>query len=470
MKPTLIPLIFLCTLLLGGCNNTFPPARPLELSGPDYQADEFSSPAIVMDTNSNYHIARAECRLADGSACRAIYESGMLGGRLDYRAYQPEEGHSLRYPDIAIATTNVAFMVWLDCPAGGLDSRLCSTQWMRSDQPDNIHTLDEGYYNLTPPLVVVNGATVYAVHEVAVVEQGSALRYCEIGDPDYACHWVSEDVEDGARRTDFSAVVSDTGSLHAAWLEYGGGYPSLYYADNDNNHVDDMSIPKNLGTFEALAPAITIVHRNSTGPQVYVFLASQDTPSDRIHSFDCVAADCTELIHATLNLPAAEEWKISGKLSVNNDTQPMPSIAFAAETTQYPGETDIYSVSFVRDYPDNEPILVNDSAQDGLMNDCEPVVINNPFGYPAVGWRICGMENQRGNVYYDPGINYEGFPRIRLIHQSNFNGRSGLDADLYEANTGTNVAGTWNEFQKDGRLATWLAYNSAVVFLPLISQ
>jgi hypothetical protein len=56
----------------------------------------------------------------------------------------------------------------------------------------------------------------------------------------------------------------------------------------------------------------------------------------------------------------------------------------------------------------------------------------------------------------------------QVIHSPDtfMNGRGTLDM----AANGDLVAGIWNEYQADGRLATWFAYNAHMLWLPVVKK
>jgi hypothetical protein len=92
------------------------------------------------------------------------------------------------------------------------------------------------------------------------------------------------------------------------------------------------------------------------------------------------------------------------------------------------------------------------------------VVVLVSGGYLGIGWHICGFPPSRGDVYfYNVGNGPDG-----VIHSpaTDFAGRGGLEM----AANGDYVAGIWNEVQNDGRIATWLAYNSYLIYLPSIMK
>ena len=457
MKRTFSLLALVSLLLLTACLATTPPPGPLRLSGASYQSTDDDQLAVAVDASGRKHIARAECRTDTGKSCRIIYQSTHVGEQGAYQVWTPVTGYTFRNPDIAVTNSGLAFVTWQNCPDDNPSTRLCSTWFLRSDNDLGAYVLDIGTHSLSAPVVVSRGEVVYAVHEVTVGTASSALRFCKISDPEYDCFWASDHADTGLPRSAIAAAVSGYGSLHVAWL-YGDGTSRIAYSsDNYAAQNADMSILLNMGTANYLPPVVAIETDNT---YVYYALATNELASDRMTLYYCAPTNCsTNGGVKVINLPEEKAWSIYGKPSITAGSA-WALVGFSAITTDHSSQSEVYYFTYpaggtetavTRPYPTN--------LGDG-NNDCDPVVALVD-GWITIGWHICGFPPARDDVYI-----YDYINGGRIVHASAWAGRGGLDL----AANGEYVAGIWNELQGDGRIATWLAFNSHMTWLPVIKK
>jgi hypothetical protein len=128
MKRTLPWLLALCMLLLAGCTETYPPPAPRSLMDVNHTATADGQLAIAMDPTGAKHILRAVCPVgAANPECTLTYEMTRQGevGALWY--FTPAGGYTFRNPEVTVTDSNVAYLIWQNCPTDNLTGRLCST-------------------------------------------------------------------------------------------------------------------------------------------------------------------------------------------------------------------------------------------------------------------------------------------------------------------------------------------------------
>ena len=461
MKRIAACLLGLSLLLLNGCANTFRPPAPLSLSGGLYQSTDDSQLAIAVDASGGKHTAHVECLVATGLSCRVIYEVTHSGEVSAYQSYLPSSGYSFINPDVAVTDSGLAVVAWQNCPEGDPNTRLCSTWFVRSDTLSTLHVLEVGTHSLSAPLVVSRGEVIYAVNEVTNGAVGSALRYCKVSNLANPCYWVSDHPDpgsdDGVRRTEATAVVSSSGSLHVVWLATAASNKSAYYNDNYGALSADMDHWLSLGSDVSLPPAMAM---QTNGADLYIALATHETPSDQLRLWYCAPQNCASKGGTTqVNLPAAQKWVFLAKPSITAGSDVMYG-TFSASNTDHPTQKDIYDFSYkaggavpgvTRTYP---------TTLAAGSNACDPAIVL-VASFETIGWHVCGFPPARSDIYL-----YDTAHGGRIIHTSNFAGRGGLGM----AANGDFVGGIWNEVQSDGRVATWLAFNSYLTMLPVIRK
>jgi hypothetical protein len=134
MKRTLPWLLALCMLLLAGCTETYPPPAPRSLMDVNHTATADGQLAIAMDPTGAKHILRAVCPTgAANPECTLTYEMTRQGevGALWY--FTPAGGYTFLNPEVTVTDSNVAYLIWQNCPADNLTGRLCSTWYTTSD-------------------------------------------------------------------------------------------------------------------------------------------------------------------------------------------------------------------------------------------------------------------------------------------------------------------------------------------------
>jgi hypothetical protein len=460
-------ILLLCALLLTGCPAGLPTPAALQLSGATYQSTDDAQLAIAVDASGAQHIARIECDTTTGKACRVIYEARRNGVTLAYQPYSPSTNYLFRNPDIAVTNSGTAYMTWQNCPDNDPNTRLCSTWYISSDSLSTLHVLEIGTHSLSAPVVVARGQTVYAIHEITNGATGGALRYCQVSPAVNPCHWVSghpDSATDTLRRWHASAAVSSYGALYVAWLENAGGANSnTYYNDNYGAANSDMVHSLSLGPNVLYFPPAIAVETDDSW--VHILLSIDNTPgsgSDEMDIYYCNPVNCAGGGGIrTVDLPVGKSWKIHGTPSLTAGSA-WAVAAFSAENSDYTG-TEIFSFYYSGGAaaPTASAIPLHTALSTGTT-DCDPLVVLVSGTYLAIGWHICGFPPSRGDVYFYSTAN--GPDGVIHSPATTFAGRGGLDL----AANGDYVAGIWNEVQADGRIATWLAYNSYVTYLPVI--
>jgi hypothetical protein len=459
MKRCLPWFLVMSIFLLSSCTTTYPRPAPRSLYDINSSATPDDQIFIAVSPDGTKHILRAECPAGANPSCKLTYESTRIGeiGVLWY--FTPAGGYTFRNPDVTVTDSNVAYLIWQNCPAGASDGRSCATWYTRSDDMQ-AHVLDLGTHSLSAPILASRGETVYAVHEVTNnYANGSALRFCRISDPSYTCRWVSghPTLDDGVRRTNAAAAVSAAGTLHVAWLEGAGPSKTGYYNDNAGAPDSDMAHLMTMGSGPFFPPAMAIQPNDA---HLYISLAANESTSDWMRLFYCAPYDCQ---HAggvkTIELPVSRQWYLldAPSLTASDD---WAFFGFAAVTSDHPTQSDIYlgtcsptssSCGVNRPYP---------TVLEDYSHDCDPVVALVD-GWMAVGWHVCGFTPMSDDVSF-----YDTINGGRIIHATDWQGRGGLAM----AANGEYVAGIWNEIQSDGRLATWLAFNAHMTYLPVVRK
>ncbi|PKO14369.1 MAG: hypothetical protein CVU39_15140 [Chloroflexi bacterium HGW-Chloroflexi-10] len=444
-------------LLLSACTATYPPPAPLRLSEALYQSTDDSQMAIAMDSGGGKHIVRVECKIDTGSSCRVIYEVTHTGEQGIYKVYTPASDYTFRNPDVAVTDSGLAIVIWQNCPASDSATRLCSTWFVRSNDLNSLAVLDLGTHSLSAPIIASRGEIIYAVHEVTIGAAGSALRYCKVSDAPYTCYWVSNHPapDDGVRRMNAAAAVSGSGSLHIAWLEGVGSSKTAYSNDNYGAINADMAKMKNLGYAPFFPPAVAI---ETDDTYYYIAMATNENTSDHLTMYYCIPSNCNIGGIREVDLQVAKQWYLFSSPSITAGPN-WALVGFSAVNTDHPTQSDIYwytykageaTPSVSRPYPT--------TLQD-YSHDCDPVVALIE-GWMSVGWHICGFPPSRDDIYL-----YDSVNGGRIIHAANnFAGRGGFDM----AANGDLVAGIWNETGTEGHISTWLAFNSHMVWLPMV--
>jgi hypothetical protein len=461
MKRIAACLLGLSLLLLNGCTITFRPPAPLSLSDGSYQSTTDSQLAIAVDAGGGKHTAHVECLTATGLSCRVIYEATHSGEVSAHHLYVPSSTYSFRNPDVAVTDSGLAVVAWQNCPEGDPNTRLCSTWFVRSDDLSALHVLEAGTHSLSAPLLVSRGAVIYAVIEVTNGAVGSGLRYCKVSAPANPCYWASVQPDPGSddsvRRTQAAAVVSSGGSLHVVWLAVAGSNKSAQYNDNYGALSADMDHWLSIVSGPFLPPAMAM---ETNDAHLYIALATDETTSDQLSLFYCSPQNCAgNGGTALVDLPPAKHWVFLGKPSITAGLDRAYG-TFSASNTDHPSQKDIYDFNYLAGPAAPAVTRTYPTTLAAGSNACDPVVVL-VAGWETIGWHICGFPPSRSDIYvYDPG--HGG----RIIHSTNFAGRGGLDM----AASGEYVGGIWNEVQGDGRVATWLAYNSYLVMVPVIRK
>ncbi|HZU86934.1 MAG TPA: hypothetical protein VFF78_05595, partial [Anaerolineaceae bacterium] len=195
---------------------------------------------------------------------------------------------------------------------------------------------------------------------------------------------------------------------------------------------------------------------------VYMLVSIDNTPGSGSDGMIVYYVDPDNSIGAgglkAVDLPAAKNWKIRDAPSLTAGSS-WALAGFAAENTDHTG-SEIYWFTYVAGAATAPTPTIPMST---ALNDCDAVVALVD-SMQSVGWHICGFPPTRDDVYF---FSFADGPE-GVIHSpaSDFAGRGGLDM----AANGDYVAGVWNEVQSDGRNATWLAYNSYMIWLPAISR
>jgi len=461
MKRIAACLLGLSLLLLNGCTITFRQPAPLSLSDGLYQSTGDSQLAIAIDASGVKHTVHVECLIATGKSCRVIYEATHSGGVSAHQTYLPSGGNSFINPDVAVTDSGLAVVAWQNCPGNDPSTRLCSTWYARSDDILHAHVLEVETHSLSGPLVVSRGEVIYVVNEVTSGTTGSALRYCRVNPPTTPCYWASDypDPDDGVRRTQAAAVVSSSGSLHVVWLATDGSNKFAYYNDNFGALSADMNHWLNMGAGAYLAPAMAI---ETDDTYLYVALATHQAPSDELSLWYCAPQDCSSSSSGgtrLVDLPAAKKWAFLGKPSITAGSD-WAYGTFSAANTDHPTQADIYDFTYKAGNPAPG---VNHTFPTTLANNsnaCDPLIalVDN---LETIGWHICGFPPTWSDIYL-----YDAAHGGRIIHSTNFTGYGGLDM----AANGQYVGGVWNEKQGDGRIATWLVFNSYLALLPVVRK
>lgn len=459
MKLRLSWFLVLSVLLLTGCIDTYPAPAPRSLYDINSSATPDSQLAIAVDASGAKYILRAECPSGSNPSCKMTYEMTHNGevGVLWY--FTPASGYTFRNPDVTVTDSNVAYLVWQNCPADNVSGRACSTWYTTSDQMDP-QVLDLGTHSLSAPILASRGDTVYAVHEVANgYATGSALRFCQISDPLYACHFASDHpaTDDGVRRTDAAAAVSTAGSLHVVWLEGFGNTRTGMFNDNAGALDADMAHKLQMETGPFYPPAIGI---ESDDGYLYIALAANETSSDWIHLYYCAPSNCKNVGGVKiLDLPATKTWYFYGgpAIAAAGDRA---WIVFSAHNNDHINQGDLYMTAC---YPDGATCTPSrlEPFYTGTDHACDPRIGLVDGWSPVIGWHICGYPTMADDIYLYDLVNGK-----RTIHSSDWNGRGGLDMAV----NGEYVAGIWNEIQSDGRLATWLAFNAHMTYIPVVRK
>jgi hypothetical protein len=289
---------------------------------------------------------------------------------------------------------------------------------------------------------------------------GSALRYCKVSALANPCYWASDHPDpndDGVRRTQAAAAVSSSGSLHMVWLDIDGSNKSASYNDNYGALSADMAHLLIFGSDTYLPPAMAMATNDS---YLYIALATHETSSDQLSLWYCAPQNCQNNGGTTLvDLPAAKKWLFLGKPSITAGSDTLYG-TFSASNTDHPTQADIYDFSYPAGETAPEVTRTYPTTLAAGDNACDPVIAL-VAGWETIGWHVCGFPPSRGDIYL-----YDATHGGRIIHASNFAGRGGLDM----AANGEFVGGIWNEVQGDGRVATWLAFNSYLTMLPVIRK
>ncbi len=464
MKRSLFSLVLLAGLLLSACTapQTYPAPAPLSLFGASYEANKTAPVAIAVDASGTSHITRLECRTDDPDDCRVIYQAIHMGKQTNSMVWLPTTGLKFQNPDIAVTDSGLAITVFQTCE---IETDFCSTWMLRSDNDLQAWVVDVGKHVRGVPLVVSRGEVIYAVHEV-INNNGSALRYCRVTDQPFECHWVSIYPEtDQLFRTDPTAAVSSLGTLHVSYLVKATNSMQAYYADNagdtNNDMTNALNHTLNFGQVDSpvtyFPPAIAIETDNG---YAYIALGRDETTSDAlsIHYVSLYTAGT----HAAMsfNLPADDLWNIYGRPTITANAS-SAYIAFSALTADTVTEGDIYQVGYTIGNSGGIPTSPYPTNLGDYLLDCDPMIAQVE-GLPMIGWHICSPMSERDDVYF---FSINGG---QVIHSPDtfMNGRGELDM----AANGYYVAGVWNEFRADGKLATWFAYNAHMLWLPVVKK
>jgi hypothetical protein len=329
-----------------------------------------------------------------------------------------------------------------------------------------MYILETGTHSLSAPLVVARGETVYAVHEVTNGDTGGVLRYCPVSSYFYTCHYVSDHPDaatDSLRRMDAAAAVSTSGALYVTWLEKGGTANSnAYYNDNYGATDADMAHKLLLGIYALHFPPAIAVETDDSW--LYLLVSIDNTPgsgSDVMAIYYCNPANCSGNGGAiTINLDAAKSWKIYDTPSLTAGSA-WALLGFSAENSDVTGTEIFWSTYAAGSGAPTPSVPFSTSLVSG--SDCDPVVAL-VSSMQSIGWHVCGFPPSRDDVYfYSLGSGPDG-----VIHSpaSAYAGRGGLAM----ASNGEYIAGIWNEVQLDGRVATWLAFNANLIYLPYINR
>jgi hypothetical protein len=319
-----------------------------------------------------------------------------------------------------------------------------------------IHVLEVGSHSLTRPLMVSRGEVVYAVHEVTNGDTGSVLRYCRVSDIGYFCYYVSDYGNPTVSFTDAAAAVSSSGSLHVAWLVKNSlGVTTAERFDNNYDALNaDMGGGNTIATGLLYPPAIAI---ETDDGYVYITIAyNNGIASDSMKLYFCQPASCPGSGGDTTPImDPAKAWGFYNPPSITAGSD-WAMVAFAANSTDDLTGSEIYTFIYTPFNPAPTPTRIYPTP---FIYDCDPkaVLVN---GWQTIGWHTCGFPPSRADIYvYSTGFG------IQIIHPtSGYPGRG----DIAMAANGEYVAGVWNEVQGDGRIATWLAFNSYLTWMPLV--
>lgn len=456
----LVLVIIITGSLLSACMDTFPSpaARPLtndQSSVQDYQID------IAVDSNGGKHIVRAECPPGTNPSCWIVYEHTHQGETGVRQLLMPDEGYTYRYPDVAVTDSGLGYLTWLKCETDNSGVQGCSTLFTRSDD-FQVRELNLGSPTASAPGVLSRGEEVYVLNSVTNNQfYNSALRYCHFSYPTASCHWVSDhpnDISDTTIRSFATGVISTSGDLYVAWLEriqetpFASTYAS-YLNDNSGAHDGDMVHRTFLSSGYLSNPGITIEPDDGN---IYVGLTTNDVWSgdSQMDIYYCVPAECR---NGTSVMPVdlqTANIKYVADLSLTADNS-MASYGFAASSDSLGIQSDIY-IGYC--LPDSSSCSINQVNLANGINACNPKMVL-VSGYGAIGWHNCADQTDQGDVYF-----YDLRNHTRLIHDAAYSVSGDLEIDA----NGDFVAGIWNEEQADGRVATWLAFNARLSYIPVI--
>ncbi|GAP13032.1 hypothetical protein LARV_00773 [Longilinea arvoryzae] len=459
MKRRLSWFLALSVLLLTGCIDSYPKPAPRSLMDINHSATADSQLAIAVDSGGAKYLLHAECPSGSNPSCELTYEMTHIGevGVLWY--FTPASGYTFRNPDIVVTDSGPAYMIWQNCPANNVNGRECSTWYTTSDQMDP-QVLDLGTHSLSAPILASRGDTVYAVHEVTNdYATGSVLRFCRISDAGFGCHFVSDHpvADDGIRRTNPAAAVSTAGSLHVAWLQGSGNSKTGYLNDNYGAVDVDMAHELQYETGPFFPPAISI---ESDDGYLYIAMAADESSSDWMRLYYCAPSDCKNVGGLkTIDLPAAKSWYFYGGPAIAS-TSDRVWIVFSAHNNDHINQGDLYMTAC---YPNGSTCTPSrlEPFYTGTDHACHPRIGLVDGLVPVIGWHICGFPTMADDIYFYDLVNGK-----KIIHSTDWNGRGGLDMAV----NGEYVAGIWNEIQSDGRLATWLAFNAHMTYIPAVRK
>jgi hypothetical protein len=265
--------------------------------------------------------------------------------------------------------------------------------------------------------------------------------------------------------TDPTAAVSSLGTLHVSYLVKATSSMQAYYADNAGDTNEDMTNASNhmlnFGQVDSpvayLPPAIAI---ETDDGYAYIALGRDEATSDTlsIHYVSLYTAGTHAVV--SFNLPGDDLWNIYGRPSItaNNSSA---YIAFSAQTIDTGTEGDIYQVGYTIGDSGGIPNCPYPTSLGAYLLDCDPIIALVD-GLYVIGWHICSPYNERDALYFYSI--YGG----QIIHSPDtfMDGLGSLDM----AANGEYVAGVWNEFRVDGKLATWFAYNAHMLWLPVVRK
>ncbi|HYF64878.1 MAG TPA: hypothetical protein VD886_18785 [Herpetosiphonaceae bacterium] len=413
-----------------------------------------SEPAIALAGDGTRHYAWIEC----ANGCRLIYSRMRLNRELERLTFFPAvPGDFYRSPDIAVAESGDAYIVWRHSPDVGLawTDYFVRVPATISGTPAPERIAPAGSLGDTAPQVVARGATVYAVYTVLRAGGDGSDLYARRLDSAAAALPVSTSPNKTIANP--RAVVDSAGAIHLAFEFLGTAttFQALFYA----KPADSVLTPFRSGSSSSdlYGPPDITVNAANTAYVAYGLPGA----SDQLSLYTRTAAGTTADTPLPLDA-AADPWRLghAPRLAFASPGLEL-SIAFVASNGDTPGTDEVWL--YTLGAPTPLARLTSTAARES-----QPALVGTALS-PVVAWRT--VDPARPTCQTDV-FAWDSAGGLRAVQAA---GDSHCYRGLDLAVAGQWVGGAWVNPAPAGSPAIqggvpWTAYGVEAVFVPLIAR